>query len=286
MVRGLRRRCASRACSLRERRTTGACGSAGCTDDGPSGTRSRSCSNHARRRRDRRRAFDPSTLIHDLLQKRLGSGFAGLLTQRQQVAGAGAPHLLGPRVGLLFRAQLQHRPPVVLDELVDRVDVRRVGGHAHLRADAERVDRARRQHQFLDLKFVQSAAGEDPGVWQLSFVESIPRLARKGLKVPAVEPDPDASGDPEFLDHLDRVVHTVQRVVGVHQEGRALRVILREGTERLGLGIESLYKGMRHGSGRAQAVTARRLNVRGRGEPHHRAVASHRHGGLDALCSS
>ena len=117
---------------------------------------------------------------------------AGLVAEREHVAVRPAPHLLAAGRRRLARGELQHRSAVELDELVDRVHERRVGRHAHLRPDPERVHRRARPHQLRDLVLVQPAAREDPRVREPGLVEQLrARLARELVEVAAVQPHAD-----------------------------------------------------------------------------------------------
>ncbi len=97
------------------------------------------------------------------------------------------------------------------------------------------------------------------------------------VQVAAVQPHADALRQPQLADHVDRGAHAVQRVVRVHQERRAIRVILGERPEGVALGRERLDERVRHRPRRPQAVPPRGLHVRGGREPHDRARARHGH---------
>ena len=122
-----------------------------------------------------------------------GSPSSGPASSRSasRSAGAPAPDLLAPGRRRLVGRELQLGLPVVLDELVDRVDVGRVGRHAELGTDPERVDGRARLHELVDLELVEPAAREDPHVGEPRLVEQRPRAPRQASRSPLSSRTPE-----------------------------------------------------------------------------------------------
>ena len=88
-------------------------------------------------------------------------------------------------------------------------------------------------------------------------------------QVAAVETDARVLLETQPADDVDGVGDAAERVVGVDQERRPFGQVGGERTERVELGRERLDVGVRHRPRRRQPEAAGRLDVAGRGEPHH-----------------
>ena len=222
----------------------------------------------------------PAAVGHHRDQQRLPVLGQRLVAQAHHVLAPAAEDLLAPGLGRLGLRELEHRASVVLDELVRRVERRRVGGDAHPGPDAERVDRRAAADQTVELDLVEPASREDPNVRRPGVVVQGSSATRQLAEVAAVEPDREVVREAELLDHLDRGPNAVQRVVGVDEERRPV-VVAGEGPtppsrrERL--------DGMRHRPRRLQAVPPGRLDVAGRHEPHDRRAPSGRERRVETL---
>ena len=91
-----------------------------------------------------------------------------------------------------------------------------------------------------DAVFVQVAAGDDARLGQSGLVEHLPRGFGQlgqvaGIQPHAQEPMP---GRFQLLSHLDRMLHALQRVVGIHQQDGVVGQSLGVGAERFQLGVE------------------------------------------------
>jgi hypothetical protein len=130
---------------------------------------------------------------------------------------------------------------------------------------------------------VEPAAREDLRPPEPRVIEQPPRFPREPIQVSGVETDADLSPRAQLFDHLDRVPHAGQRVVGVDEERRAVGMILRERTEGLAFVIERGDERVGHRAGDRQPELARRLDV-GRGpEADDRASARRSSRSLDTV---
>src|SRR5207249_10319492 len=120
---------------------------------------------------------------------------------------APAVHLLAARRGHLARRELHHRPSRVVDELVRGVEVGLVRGHAHSRANAERIDRRAAAHEVVDLELVETAAHEDANVLHTFGVEEPACAIGELEQVAAVQPHTRAAAHLQLPDDLDRVLY-------------------------------------------------------------------------------
>ena len=167
------------------------------------------------------------------LQQRLRPGGWLLVLERDHVAGEAvvlepAPHLLRPGQRCLVGGELEHGPPVEVDELVDEVDRRRAVGDGEPRADPEGVDRRSCSEQPRDLVLVEVAAREDRDAGEPRAVEHLADAAAQVEQVARIEPhasEPSpARGKP--ASDLGRSTGALDRVVGVDQERAPVRVRL------------------------------------------------------------
>src|SRR5262245_13862366 len=94
------------------------------------------------------------------------------------------------------------------------------------------------------------AAGENPYVPQSPVVQNLPHLAGGPGQVPSVQAaafDRDAAG-PQASRQRDRFTSRRERIVGVEEQDRVVRLNACETLEGLALVVVGLDKRVRHGS--------------------------------------
>ncbi len=95
-------------------------------------------------------------------------------------------YLLGPRPWRLAGRALAKRTAIVFHELVGAVQIRRIAGSIHPRADAKAVDRRTALQQRLQCILVQVAAGDDVDVFTAPSIQDAANAACKRGQIAAV----------------------------------------------------------------------------------------------------
>ena len=88
--------------------------------------------------------------------------------------------------------------------------------------------RGPRPHELGDLVLVETAAREDPRGLQIGAIEDPSRFARERSRSPESRRTPTSPGGRNSRIRVDRVLHAPDRVVRVHEERGAVRVVLGE----------------------------------------------------------
>ena len=143
-------------------------------------------------------------------------------------------------------------------QLVHAAEHRLGLGGDHPLAHTEQVDLRALQQHILNEVLVQRVGHGDLALGPAGLIQHLARLAGQVRQVAGIQAD-TAFGDTQRLEHLverfDGVGDTgLQRVIGVHQQGRVGGIGLAVGLECLVLVVEHLYPGVGHGAAGGHAV--------------------------------
>src|SRR5260370_22580505 len=138
-----------------------------------------------------------------------------------------------------------------------------IGGAPHAGPGAEGIDLRPIAHELMDRILVETAAGDDPDVWEAGLVEHLARLPGERDQVTAVDADSQPTGRTELLDGRDRMLDPGDRVVRVDTKRHASGKVVRVSAERLHLGRKCLDVGVRHGARCDQAMAAAGFDMPG-----------------------